>query len=280
MNTSFIVNDYVLIWTLLFGTSISETIYKLKQRIWETYRNEYNEMFKDKDEILKDYKNFIPNDDTIYNIIMENKDYERIRKQTEKYRLEVMQLWDKRKKETGALVKSILRKKLPKYTIFVVASELNVINHNGDDKLILGKPMEKREPLKLLVDINFEIAKNHLKRYKEEYENIKKAILELAIKNEYATRLLGRSFYQDGNPNLLPLKRWLYPYWLMYLGIPKEEFFSYMMRDKIVFEVDEYIYEPELKKMDIEEFIEFCIRNQRYIIRKQRKEPQQTTEIL
>ena len=53
----------------------------------------------------------------------------------------------------------------------------------------------------------------------------------------------------------------------MYLGVEKEEFFSYMMRDKIVFEADKYAYEKELKKMNIEEFIDFCIRNKRYIVR-------------
>ena len=75
MNTNFVVNDYVLIWNLLFGASISETIYKLKQKIWDTYKNEYNAIFRDKSQIMEDYKNFIPNDDTVYNIVLENKDY-------------------------------------------------------------------------------------------------------------------------------------------------------------------------------------------------------------
>ena len=90
MNTNFIVNDYILIWNLLFGASISETIYKLKQKIWDNYRNEYNAIFKDKELIVNDYKNFIPNNDIIYNIVLGNRDYEKIKKQTEKYRLEVM----------------------------------------------------------------------------------------------------------------------------------------------------------------------------------------------
>ena len=53
----------------------------------------------------------------------------------------------------------------------------------------------------------------------------------------------------------------------MYLGVPKDEFVNYMMRDKIVFDADKYAYEKELKRMDIEEFIEFCIRNRKYIVR-------------
>ena len=86
----FLVNDYALIWNLLFQASFSEGIYKLKQKLWDTYRNEYNETFKDKELIMQDPKNFIPNNDIIYNIILENKNYEKLRKQVDKYRLEVM----------------------------------------------------------------------------------------------------------------------------------------------------------------------------------------------
>ena len=267
MNTKFIVNDYILIWNLLFGASISESVHKMKQKIWDTYKLEYNSMFKDKDEILKDYKNFIPDNDIIYNIVLESKEYEKIKKNVEKYRLEVMQVWDKNKKENENLIKNIVRKKLPPYTMFVVNKELNIIDYNEGNKIILGKDIDKKEPLRILFEIHMTIAKNNLKRYKEEFEPFKKAIVELAILNEFGTRLSGRSCYQSGTPSLLPLKRWLYPYWLMYLGIPKEKFDEYMTRDKIVFDKEKYAYEKELKKMDIEEFIEFCIRNRRYIVR-------------
>ena len=267
MNTKFIVNDYILIWNLLFGASISESIHKMKQKIWDTYKLEYNAMFKDKDEILKDYKNFIPDNDIIYNIVLESKEYEKIKKNVEKYRLEVMQVWDKNKKENENLIKNIVRKKLPAYTMFVVNKELNIIDYNEGNKIILGREIDKKEPLRILFDIHMTIAKNNLKRYKEEFEPFKKAIVELAILNEFGTRLSGRSCYQSGTPSLLSLKRWLYPYWLMYLGVPKEKFDEYMTRDKIVFDKEKYAYEKELKKMDIEEFIEFCIRNRRYIIR-------------
>ena len=267
MNTKFIVNDYILIWNLLFGASVSESVHKMKQKIWDTYKLEYNAMFKDKEEIIKDYKNFIPDNDIIYNILLESKEYEKIKKNVEKYRLEVMQVWDKNKKENENLIKNIVRKKLPAYTMFVVNKELNIIDYNEGNKIILGREIDKKEPLRILFEIHMTIAKNNLKRYKEEFEPFKKAIVELAILNEFGTRLSGRSCYQSGTPSLLPLKRWLYPYWLMYLGIPKEQFDEYMTRDKIVFDKEKYAYEKELKKMDIEEFIEFCIRNRRYIVR-------------
>ena len=279
MNTKFIVNDYVLIWNLLFGASISEPIYKLKQKIWDAYKNEYNATFKDKLEILKDYKNYIPNDDTVYNIILDTKDYEKLKRQAESSRIEIMQLWDKNKKENDYLIKNIVRKKIPNYLIFVVNKELNVIDHSMEGVLIVGKEIDKKNPSRVLYDIHMAIIKSNVKRYKEEYEKFKKAILELAIYNEYATRITGRSCYQVGSPSVQSLKRWLYPYWLMYLGVPKDEFTNYMMRDKIVFDQDKYAYEKQLKRMDIEEFIEFCIRNQRYIIR-ETKLPRLDEEVL
>ena len=53
----------------------------------------------------------------------------------------------------------------------------------------------------------------------------------------------------------------------MYLGADKEEMMNFMMRDKIAFDVDKYPYEKELKKKNILQFIDFCIRNQKYIVK-------------
>ena len=89
MNINFIINDYILIWNILFQASVSEPIYKLKQRLWDTYKEQYNDTYKDRITILKDVKNYIPNDDTIYNIMLESKEYQKIKKETEKYRLEI-----------------------------------------------------------------------------------------------------------------------------------------------------------------------------------------------
>ena len=84
MNLNFIINDYILIWNVLFQASVSEPIYKLKQKLWDTYKEQYNNTYKDRVAILNDVKNYIPNDDTIYNIILESAEYQNIRKESEK----------------------------------------------------------------------------------------------------------------------------------------------------------------------------------------------------
>ena len=267
MNTNFIVDDYCLIWCLLFGPSVSENIYHLKKKIWSTYKNEYNEIFNDKQQFLKDYKNFILNNDMVYNILLEDEDYEKLKKKTEKYRLEIMGLWDKNKKITGSLYDHIIKLEVPKHNFFVVYKELNVIEHPTNNSLILGKEINEKDNLDMLVKINHIIVEDVVKKYKDECNDFKEAILEFAVLNEYKTKLENKNFYNEGSSSLKKLKKWLYPYWLMYLGIPKEEFSKRMEEDGYYFEKDKYAYEKELKKMNIEEFIDFCIRNKKYIVR-------------
>ena len=125
MDVKFVVNDYVLIWNLLFQASISESIYQLKQKLWVNYKDEYNNTYRDKNAILKDPKNFIPNDDTIYNIVLETKDYISLKREAEKYRLTLMKLWDSNKKKIERLVKRVLKIDLKQYTFLIVNEELN-----------------------------------------------------------------------------------------------------------------------------------------------------------
>lgn len=272
MNLKFVVNDYVLIWNLLFQASINERVHKLKQKLWINYKKEYNNTYRDKDLILKDTKNFIPNDDTIYNIVLETKEYEKIKRDTEKYRNEVLKIWDNNKKEATKIIKSITRLDLKPYQILVVSEQLDIIDTTTvkDAKIntvVLGKKVTSDTSMKLLVELVFQILKHEFKEYKAEYKEIVDAVVELAVLNEFPTRLTGRSHYLTGDPTLNYLKRQIYPYWLMYLGADKEDMLSFMMRDKIAFDVDKYAYEKELKKKDLLEFIDFCIRNQKYIVK-------------
>ena len=269
MNLKFMINDYILIWNLLFQASISESLYKLKQKLWLNYKTEYNDTYKEKVTMLKDPKNFIPSNDLIYNIMLSNKEYEKLKKQAEKYRLEIMGIWDKNKKENNSFIKDIIRKDISDINVYIVNKETNTIDTTGLNKdaksLIIGKDINKQDPYEIILLLLSNILEKEIKNYTIETEIYKKAILELAILNEYASNLNKRSCYLTGTPSLSSLKRSIYPYWLMYLGVPKEELLDRMMRDNIAFDLDLYPYEKELKKMNIEEFIDFCFRNKNHI---------------
>ena len=117
MNLNFLINDYILIWNVLFQASVSEPIYKLKQKLWDTYKEQYNNTYKDKVAILNDVKNYIPNDDTIYNIVLESNEYQNIRKEVEKYRLEIIKLWNKK---LSTQLKRITKQDFGAYTIYLI----------------------------------------------------------------------------------------------------------------------------------------------------------------
>ena len=277
MNLKFLVNDYVLIWNLLFQASVSEKIHKLKQKLWVNYKLEYNNTFHDKDYILQDYKNFIPNDDLIYNIVMETKDYEKIKKDTEKYRNDLLRKWDKNKKEIKKGLKDILRFSIDDYKVLVVYDLLNVVDttiikDQKENVIVFGKQIDSSDPNKIVVDLVYQIVRRETRKYQGKYKNLVKAIVELAVLNEFSTRIHKRSCYLTGSAALDDIKRQIYPYWLMYLGATKEEMLEYMMRDKIAFDMDKYTYEKQLSKVDLIEFINFCIRNQRHIIKVNRLE--------
>ena len=103
--------------------------------------------------------------------------------------------------------------------------------------------------------------------YQEDYKDIVDAIIELAIINEFATRITGVSHYLSGDNTLKYLKKQIYPYWLMYLGVTPENMSDYMRRDSILFDSFKYPYEKQLKKLDLYQFIDFCIRNQKHIVK-------------
>ncbi len=53
----------------------------------------------------------------------------------------------------------------------------------------------------------------------------------------------------------------------MYLGVEEDEISNYMARDNILYDTFKYPYERQLKKFDLYSFIDFCIRNQRHIVK-------------
>ena len=274
MNLNFIINDYILIWNVLFQASVSEPIYKLKQKLWDTYKEQYNNTYKDRVAILNDVKNYIPNDDTIYNIILESAEYQNIRKEVEKYRLEVIKLWNKK---ISIQLKKITKQHYKEYTVYLIDNRLEILElptiPNKDIKtIILGKKIPEEEPNKIIFLLLEAILKKEINKYKDIDKNIANAIIEMAIENELATNISNISHYWTSEEKLLSIKRQIYPFWLMYLGISKEEMPKYMNRDKIAFDVNKFPYEKDLKNLDITDFIDFCIQNKKRIIREEQLE--------
>jgi len=269
MRLHFATNDYLLTWNLLFGSSFSEPVHTFKQRLYKTYRNKYNKLSKDKAEMLQDIKNFIPDDDTLYNLVFGTDIFSEVREDAEKHRLELLKIWDQYNKKVNQDLKEILKFSLKDDYNVVVFSPImdSALAIKGCNTIGWGKRTDLDDTALTLTNIIYYIIKSEMGDFGKNYKEFVDVILELAIQNELYTRTSGKSSYLQGDKTLSFLKRQIYPYWLMYLGCEKEDFPRYMMRDGIPFEIDRYIVDKTLKKMNLLDFIEFCIHNQKRIVR-------------
>ncbi|MBR1385509.1 MAG: hypothetical protein IJ568_01620 [Bacilli bacterium] len=271
MNIQFVVNDYLLAWNLLFRPSISEDIQTLKERLWKNYSKEYMKLEKENVEILKYTNDFIPDDDTIYNFVFDSEEYKLVKKQTDKYRRFLMKIWDSNQKVIQSSLKELLRFKVENtYQILVIHpyfDNVEYLKKNPKKNIVWGKKEDTEDGLKAIMRILFTAVKYELNDYQEQNKEIVTAITDLLVTNEIYTRVSGYSKYEEGIKRLKLLKRQLYPYWLMYQGADREELVSFMMRDRMPFDIDKYPIEKGLRKVDFKGFIDFCCTNQKYIIR-------------
>ncbi len=271
MNIEFLTNDYLLAWNLLFKPSFSEEVQNLKEKLWQNYPKQYMKLEKENIEILKYNDDFIPDDDTIYTYVFDTEVFKKLKKETDKHRRFLMKFWDEHQKKINEELKNIIRFPIKDtYHILVIHPSLDTVEFMGSNpkrNISWGKLNDKEDGQKALMRIIYTLVKYEIGSHQKENREIVAAIIDLAITNELHTKIAGISKYNEGFKNLRLLKRQLYPYWLMYLGAEKEELVSYMMRDQIAFDFEKYPIEKELKKVDLYGFIDFCCKNQKYIIR-------------
>ena len=56
-------------------------------------------------------------------MVVETREYEKLKKCADKYRMELMKIWDSNKRLINAFVKNILKRDIRPYTIIVVNEE-------------------------------------------------------------------------------------------------------------------------------------------------------------
>ena len=233
MNLSFDLNDYLLIWNLLFQTSISNETQRLKEKLWKNYRHLYKALYKEEAKILKDPKNYIPDDDTIFDMVKATDVYKKIRKETEEYRLFLMHYYDEMKKTINNYFKDIIRFDIKMYHVLVInprfnAVEMKTVKSRKVNTISWGMMNDQNDGELAIISIISHTLRKELKDYETDYQEIVDGVVELAIGNELATRIKGKSYYLKGDNSLKFLKKQIYPYFLMYLGSNKDEMINYM----------------------------------------------------
>lgn len=182
-----------------------------------------------------------------------------------------MKIWDKYKNKVNKEIFNILRLEIKNCHMLLVNPKINIIdlsskNDNKINTIVYGKTLSDRD-IQDLLEMIYIILKKEFKEFNSDNKEIVDAVLELAILNELGTRLTGKSCYLVGRSDLGLLKRQIYPYFLMYLGIDRDDLTAYMRRDGIIFDTKNYTNEIQLRKINLKEFINFCINNQRIILK-------------
>jgi len=270
MKLEFIVNEYLLMWHLLYQSSVAEDLHKLKQQLWLANKKEYSILYKEKELILKEKEDYIPCDDLIFNSLEESEIYKKIKKETIRYKQIILQIWDENSKLYLNALQDILKTSIMEnYKIYVIYPTLNVIEVEALDKVIsIGKKITIRDKDNFLTYLIYKIIESEFSVLKHQELDIAEVVLELAITNELYTRVTNESKYAIGKSNLKKMKKQIYPYWLMYLGVKEEEMEHYMVRDNIFFNISEFHYEKNLQNLDIYTFINYLIKKRRPILRK------------
>lgn len=267
MKISFNVNKYLLMWYLLYQRSISEEIHKLKQKLWINNKKEYSLIYSEKENILLELDNYIPNDDTIYNSIENSEIYKKIRQDTNRNRLSLLELWDLNRKQYNRELSNIMKTSFDyEYNMLIIHPAFNIIEVNNNN-IIVGKKVNSKDKDDFLAYLIYKIVKEKFQKLRHEERDIINVIIELITLNELFTRVTHSSKYNFGKKDIYDLKKQIYPYWLMYLGVSEDKFESYMVRDNIFFNQKDYEYNKSLKDLDIYDFISFCIRHKRKIFR-------------
>ena len=195
----------------------------------------------------------------------------KIRKETEEYRLFLMHYYDEMKKTINNYFKDIIRFDIKMYHVLVInprfnAVEMKTVKSRKVNTISWGMMNDQNDGELAIISIISHTLRKELKDYETDYQEIVDGVVELAIGNELATRIKGKSYYLKGDNSLKFLKKQIYPYFLMYLGSNKDEMINYMARDNIIFDVDNYTFTRGLAASNLKEFISFCIENQKYIL--------------
>ena len=136
------------------------------------------------------------------------------------------------------------------------------------DTIIYKESCELQDKYDALTILILTIVRGIYENFNNEYKEVVNAIIELAVINEIGKQLTKTETYELGDKTLRIIKRQIYPFWLMYLGNDtKESLINKMIEDKIAFDMERYPIDKNMKKMNLTEFINFCIKNNRHILK-------------
>ena len=138
MSLSVIVNDYLLAWYILYGASLSKEIDKFKKNLYTKYKKEYNFCYKDRAEIVKYGKDFIPDNDILYNAVLTSNLFKSLKRETMKHKNNIEKMWELNNELINKQISSVIRINFPKViSVYVIHPRFEITEYSREQNSLI-----------------------------------------------------------------------------------------------------------------------------------------------
>lgn len=238
-----------------------EELTQIKNNLWYKYMDAYKSIFNIR---FSNFSNFLLDND-IKKIIKEFKKTEVFKKmyiETEIYLTNVKKYWEENKNIINQYLKKNLKTDFDiKPTVYILHPETYTGYSFDSDKIAWGH-------YKGVEDLNYNIT--YLvheglhclipfgKDETDDECNIKHSIIELISDYELYSLLKGESTLKEGHSYLNAYKKFIYPYWLRYIGLDDNQIIQRLKKDSVRSSDLFDIKTSDISIMNIQQFIDFC----------------------
>ena len=237
-----------------------EELVKVKDGLWFKYMDGYKTILNltsfnvlvfllDKD--VKEVIDYLKSTD-IYN---------KLYKETKEYLLNIKKYWENNKEFLNKYLEKVLKIDFNiKPKVYIVHPNL-CEGYSINNEIIWGHYNGLDDPNYNLVYLTHEWLHCLLPFTEEDTDidcNIKHSIIELISDYELYSLLKKESTLKEGHPYLEEYKKYIYPYWLRYIGLNDNKIKERLERDYVDSNDIEVIEDTYLSNMNIKEFIDYC----------------------
>lgn len=240
----------------------NDKLEKLKDELWFKFMDGYHTLLN-----MNSFnpKIFLEDNDVIkvINDIKSTDEFKKIYKETELYFLNVKTDWEKQKLKINDYLKSVLKMQ------FNVKSQVYITHPNtykgysfDNNKIVWGHYKGISDSNYNIVYLVHEWLHCLLPFEKNEPEinaNIKHSIIELISDYELYSQLKGKSTLKEGHSYLDDYKKFVYPYWLRYIGLDEEQIKQRLEKDSVEYLQFDDIKSTDFSYMNIYQFMDYCV---------------------
>lgn len=235
---------------------------EIKDNLWDKYQDAYRS-------ILNIGSSHISNlflDDDVKGIIQEFKEMEIFKKmyrETEKYLDDVKKYWEENKDMINSFLKRVLRIEFAiNPLVYITHPNANAGYSFEGNKIAWGHFRgvdDLNYNLTYLVHEGLHCLLPYASNATEEECDIVHSIIELISDYELYSLLKGESSFKEGHADILEYKKFIYPYWLRYIGLNANQISKRLREDGINIDVLNDEECEDLSMMNIHQFIKFCM---------------------